>query len=149
MLKLEGIVGHVDDSAIAAKLHHLRHGGAVEYVLLSPADTQRKRLRVTSDAGTDCAIVLARDERLEDGSVLFIDDHRAIVVRLDELRWLTVEPTDLAAALELGYFVGNLHWRVKFEGQRLRIAIEGDEGFYRERLAPMIERRLARIVDAG
>ncbi len=149
MLKLEGIVGHVDDSAIAAKLHHLRHHGAVEYVLLAPADTQRKRLRVTSDAGTDCAIVLARDERLEDGSVLLIDDQRAIVVRLDELRWMVLEPANLSAALELGYFVGNLHWRVKFDGERLRVAIEGDESFYRERLAPMIEKRLARIVDVG
>ncbi len=147
MLKLEGIVGHVDDSAIAAKLHHLRHHGAVEYVLLAPADTQRKRLRVTSDAGTDCAIILARDERLEDGSVLLINDQRAIVVRLDELRWLVLEPTDLAAALELGYFVGNLHWRVKFDGSQIKVAIENDEAFYRERLAPMIERRLARIID--
>ncbi|MSO70244.1 MAG: urease accessory protein UreE [Alphaproteobacteria bacterium] len=147
MLKLEGIVGHVDDSAIAAKLHHLRHHGAVEYVLLAPADTQRKRLRVISDAGTDCAIILARDERLEDGSVLLIDDQRAIVVRLDELRWLLLEPTDLAAALELGYFVGNLHWRVKFDGSQIKVAIENDEAFYRERLAPMIERRLARIID--
>lgn len=147
MLKLEGIAGHVDDSVIAAKLHHLRHHGAVEYVLLAPADTQRKRLRVISDAGTDCAIILARDERLEDGSVLLIDDQRAIVVRLDELRWLLLEPTDLAAALELGYFVGNLHWRVKFDGSQIKVAIENDEAFYRERLAPMIERRLARIID--
>lgn len=147
MLKLQGIVGHVDDSAIAAKLHHLRHNGTVEYLLLAPADTQRKRLRVTSDVGTDCAIALARDERLEDGSVLLIDDQRAIVVRLEELRWLTLEPTSLPAALELGYFVGNLHWRVKFDGERLKVAIEGDEGFYRDRLAPMIGKRLARIVD--
>lgn len=149
MLKLQGIVGHVDDSTIAAKLHHLRHHGAVEYVLLAPADTQRKRLRVTSDAGTDCAVVLARDERLEDGSVLLIDDNRAIVVRLDELRWLTLEPTHLSAALELGYFVGNLHWRVKFDGQQIKVAMESDENFYRERLAPMIDKRLARIIDAG
>ncbi len=68
MLKLHGIVGHVDDSAIAAKLHHLRHNGTVEYVLLNPADTQRKRLRVTSDAGTDCAIA-----RTELGDVVVAD----------------------------------------------------------------------------
>ena len=149
MLKLEGIVGHIDDSVMAAKLHHLRHHGGVEYLLLSPADTQRKRLRVTSDAGTDCAIVLARDERLVDGSVLLIDDLRAIVVRLEAIRWMTVAPADLPAAIELGYFVGNLHWRVKFEGPSLKIAIEGDEDFYRERLAPLIAKRRVSIIDAG
>lgn len=149
MLKLEGIVGHIDDSVMAAKLHHLRHHGGVEYLLLSPADTKRKRLRVMSDAGTDCAIALARDEELQDGSVLFIDDLRVIVVRLEELRWMTVAPVDLPAALELGYFVGNLHWRVKFDGPTLKIALEGDEAFYRERLAPLIEKRRTRIVDAA
>jgi urease accessory protein len=149
MLKIEGIVGHIDDSVMAAKLHHLRHHGAVEYLMLSPADTKRKRLRVTSDAGTDCAIALARNDELQDGSVLFIDDLRAIVVRLEELRWMSVEPADLPGALELGYFVGNLHWRVKFDGPTLKIAIEGDEGFYRERLAPLIDKRRARIVDVG
>jgi len=149
MLKLQGIVGHVDDARIAAQLHDLRHHGGVEYLLLAPADTKRKRLRVTTDAGTDCAIALARDEELGDGSVLFLDDERAIVVRLDELRWLAVEPADLEAALQLGYFVGNLHWRVKFDGTRIKIAIEDEEAFYRERLAPMIEKRLAWIVDAG
>ncbi len=147
MLKLEGIVGHVDDSAVAAKLHHLHHNGTVEYLHLMPADTQRKRLRVTSDVGTDGAIARARDEQLEDGSVLFIDDHRAIVVRLDRQRWLTLAPRNLAAALELGYFVGNLHWRVRFDGERIKVAIEGDEGFYRERLAPMIEKHLATIIN--
>lgn len=149
MLKLQGIVGHADDAAIAAKLRELRHHGGVEYLVLAPADTKRKRLRLTTDAGTDCAVALARDEELGDGAVLFLDDERAVVVRLDELRWLTVEPTGPAAALELGYFVGNLHWRVKFDGARLKIAIEGEEGFYRDRLVPMVEKRLARIVDAG
>jgi urease accessory protein len=149
MRKLQGIVGHVDDATIAAKLHELRHHGSIEYLVLAPADVKRKRLRVTTDAGTDCAIALARDEELGDGAVLLLDEDRAIVVRLEALRWLTVEPADLAAALELGYFVGNLHWRVKFEGAQLKIALEGEEGFYRERLVPMVEKRLARIVDAG
>ena len=57
MLKLQGIVGHVNDAAIAAKLHELRHHGGIEYLVLAPADVKRKRLRVTTDAGTDCAIV--------------------------------------------------------------------------------------------
>jgi urease accessory protein len=147
MLRLEGIVGHVDDSVIAAKLHHLHHHGTIEHIFLTPADTKRKRLRIATDAGTDCAIALAREEELIDGSVLLIDDRRAIIVRLEAVDWLGVEPADLPAALELGYFVGNLHWRVRFDGARLRIALEGERAFYHDRLAPLLVKGKARILD--
>lgn len=149
MLKVEGIVGHVDDSVIASKLHHLHHHGVIEHVYLAPADTKRKRLRVSTDAGTDLAIALAREDELIDGSVLLIDDNRAIIVKLEALDWLVLEPTDLPAALELGYFVGNLHWRVQFDGGRIRVAIEGEEAFYRERLVPMLAKGRARIVEVS
>lgn len=149
MLKVEGIVGHVEDSVIASKLHHLHHHGTIEHVYLAPADTKRKRLRVATDAGTDLAIVLAREDELVDGSVLLIDDNRAIIVKLEALDWLVLEPADLPSALELGYFVGNLHWRVRFEGAHILVALEGEEAFYRERLAVMIAKGKARIVEGG
>ena len=44
-----------------------------------------------------------------------------------ETNWLLIAPTDAAAALELGYFVGNLHWRVRFDGHVLKIALDGPE----------------------
>ena len=44
-----------------------------------------------------------------------------------------------AAALELGYFAGNLHWRVRFEGERLLVALEGPEEDYLSRLKPFLD----------
>ncbi|HIC72256.1 MAG TPA: urease accessory protein UreE, partial [Alphaproteobacteria bacterium] len=40
---------------------------------------------------------------------------------------------------ELGYFSGNLHWRVRFEGNELKIALEGPEETYLKRLQPFLE----------
>ena len=147
MLRVESIAGHIADPALAVELRRLRRRGSIEYLVLAQADTQRKRLRLTSDAGTDCAIALPRNERLDDGSVLFIDEHRAIVVRIDKLPWLTVKPVSLASAIELGHLAGSMHWRVKFDGTRLKVAIEGDEGAYRDRMAPLLEKRMAVLVD--
>jgi urease accessory protein len=138
MLKLEGVIGSATDPAIAHKLHHLEHRGRVEYLTLSRDDTQRHRLRAATDSGTQCAVILERTQHLYNGAVLMLGEDRAIVVRMRERQWLDLVPRDLAAALELGYFAGNMHWSVRFEREVLRIALAGPEQDYLDRLRPMV-----------
>jgi urease accessory protein len=138
MLLLDRIIGHASDPRIADALHHVDHRDGVEYLTLSELDTQRHRLRVTTDRGTDCAIALSRAEHLANGAVLWLDHDRAVVVRMQETPWLALRPSDAGAALELGYFAGNMHWKVEFEGALLRIALHGPLESYLERLAPML-----------
>ncbi|PWT73300.1 MAG: urease accessory protein UreE [Proteobacteria bacterium] len=134
MLRLERILGHTSDAAIAKALHHVDHRGGVEYVVLDGIDTRRHRLRVLTDRGTDCAIALSRDEHLCNGAVLLLEDDRAVVVRMRDTQWLVLEARDAASALELGYFAGNMHWKVEFAGIRLRIAVDGPLERYLERI---------------
>jgi urease accessory protein len=139
MLRLDSILGHATDAALAERLHHLEHDGKVEYILLAGEDTARRRLHVATDRGTDCAIVLARSERLSNGAVLLLESDRAVVVRLKEAEWLTLQPRDAAAALELGYFAGNMHWPVRFDGAALKIALHGPAASYLERLDHLLK----------
>jgi urease accessory protein len=139
MLKLEAILGLATEADIAETLHHLEHHGQVEYLMLSEADTQRHRLRALTDRGTECAIALPRHQHLANGSVLMLEPDRAVVVRMQELQWLTLQPRDAEAALELGYFAGNMHWKVEFDGARLRIALQGPVETYLERLAHFMQ----------
>ena len=67
--------------------------------------------------------------------MLLLEEDRAVVVRMRETVWLALGPRDLAAALELGYFCGNLHWRVRFEGAVLKVALDGPRENYMARLA--------------
>jgi urease accessory protein len=138
MLRLNGLIGLVTDAAIAERLHRLEHQGRIEYIVLDGEDIARHRLRVRTDRGTECAIALARNERLANGAVLHLEDDRAIVVRLSEEAWLSLEPVDAAAALELGYFAGNMHWIVRFDGPTMRVALRGLEQDYLDRLAPLL-----------
>jgi len=62
-------------------------------------------------------------------------------------QWLAVRPGDMSSAVELGYFVGNLHWRVRFDGPVLYIALEGPERDYLDRLQPFLGSQRASIVD--
>ncbi len=138
MLRLNGIVGFASEPALAERLHDLGHRGGVEYLLLDREDTLRHRLRVTTDQGTECAITLPRTEHLSDGAVVLMETDRAILVRMNEEQWLALEPVDDAAALELGYHAGNLHWRVRFDGPVLLVAREGPAESYLDRLKPLL-----------
>lgn len=146
VLRLWGIVGQATDPGIAERLHRLDHSGRVESVRLDRDDVSRHRLRVLTDHGSECAISLPRAARLSDGSVLLLESDRAIVVRLKERQWLTLAPSDKAAALELGYFAGNMHWPVRFEGERLCLALQGPVEDYLDRLAPLLREGRVRPV---
>jgi urease accessory protein len=148
MLKLEAILGLATEADIAETLHHLEHHGQVEYLMLSEADTQRHRLRALTDRGTECAIALPRHQHLSNGAVLLLEEDRAVVVRMLETQWLVLQPRDAEAALELGYFAGNMHWKVDFEGERLRVAVQGAVETYLERLAHLMrDGRVSRVAD--
>jgi urease accessory protein len=147
MLRLDSIVGAATDTAVAERLHHLEHDGKVEYIELSGEDTARRRLHVTTDRGTECAIVLARTDRLSNGAVLLLERDRAVVVRLTEAEWLALQPRDAAAALELGYFAGNMHWPVRFDGTTLKVALHGPVQSYLDRLDHLLKDGRIRRLD--
>lgn len=147
MHTLTRIVGHATDNEIAHRLHDIEHHGVVHYILLNKQDTLRHRLRITTDKGTEVAIALPRSEQLTNGAVLMLGTDCAIVVRIQETTWLKLRARDNAAALELGYFAGNMHWKVKFDDSILNIAVEGPEQSYLDRLQPLLSSGKAVRVD--
>lgn len=138
MLTYTKIIGSISQPNIAEQLHQLEHHGMVRYVTLSGDDILRRRLRVHTDSGEECGIALDRSEHLFDGAVLHLDKGAAVVVRTARTHWLKLQARDVSAALELGYFAGNMHWAVNFEGTVLGIAIKGDLKDYQQRLQPML-----------
>lgn len=146
MLRLTRVLGHATDPAIAESLHRLDHHGGVERIRLSRADTARKRLHTFTDRGTEVGIMLDRAEQLANGAVLLLDDDRAIVVALDAPQWLGLAPRDAAAALELGYFCGNMHWKVRFAGEYLHVSLEGPREDYLVRLGQLMTSGAVRVI---
>lgn len=135
---LDRIVGWAGDDGVADSLHELRHRRAVEYLHLDVHDLDRRRLRVTSDAGTDYAVVLPRDAALADGAVLLLDADRAVVVRAGAPQTLMLRATDLPSALWLGFLAGHLHWKTDQDGDTLVVHLEGPESDYLARLADLL-----------
>jgi urease accessory protein len=141
MLRIDRILGSRSEREFAERIHALEHRGAVDLVNVPVADLARRRLLMTTSAGEELAIALPREQKLFDGAVLLIDGKRAIVVRAATERWLRLEPRSIGDAIELGYHAGNLHWRVRFEGEILFVALEGRPEGYVARLQELISSR--------
>lgn len=146
MITVTEIIGTAGDPQFAERLHELAHDGLVEYLSIDSSDMPRRRFRGRTDKGTDVALALDRSQRLKDGAIIILNDKRAIVVRTSEERWIRLEPRDSDAALALGYFIGNLHWRVRFEAGSILIALEGPEEHYVARLESFLASNRATIV---
>ncbi len=135
-------VGHVLggwlDPVFHDRIHALEHHGAVDLVIIPQADLARRRLLTTTRKGVQLAIALPREERLFDGAVLVLDEFHAIIVRAEAERWLRLKPRSIADAIELGYQAGNLHWRVRFDGEVLLVPLEGRPEDYAARLEDLL-----------
>jgi urease accessory protein len=139
VLRLHGIVGTSTDPVYAALLHELEHENGIELLFVPPSDSGRKRFRLSTDRGTDCAVSLDRDEELTDGALLYIDPRRAIIARFGEQEVWRLKPVNEEAALKLGWNAGNLHWRVRFEGDSLAVLLDAPLHTYRARIMPLLE----------
>jgi urease accessory protein len=135
---LDRIVGWVTDHAVAGQLHDLRHHHGVEYLDLDVHDLVRKRLRATSDAGTDYAIMLPRDSALADGAVLVLEPDRAVVVRAGAPRTMTLRANDVGAALRLGFLAGHLHWKVDQGEDTIVVHLDGPQSDYTSRIVELL-----------
>lgn len=133
------IVGAADQLDLREILHRLDHAHAVDHLRLPRSDLARRRLRGRTEAGREVAIALPRNKQLFDGAVLEVGDTAALVVRAEAEDWLRFIARDAATALRLGYFAGNLHWRVRFDADVLEIAVETDAQTYLDRLDPMLQ----------
>jgi urease accessory protein len=141
MLWIEQVLGSRLDPALSDRLHDLEHHGAVDLLTVPVADISRRRFRATTKGGTELAIALPRDQRLFDGAVLVLEPDHAVVVRVAQERWMRLQPRAIADAIELGYHAGNLHWRVRFAGEALLVAMEAPMDDYLARLSDLIRDR--------
>ena len=143
------ILGSANDPQFHDEVHRLEHAGHLEWLILPRADLARRRLRAATDKGSEIAIALPRDVGLFDRALLIQQSDLAVVVRVEAERWLAVRPRDQATALALGYHAGNLHWRVRFDGDLLMVAIERPLESYIDRLSEFMDNGSVAIEEAS
>jgi urease accessory protein len=71
--------------------------------------------------------------------LLYLAPDRAIIARFGEQESWRLKAVDQAAALKLGWNAGNLHWRVRFDGNCLVVLLDGPLETYRARIRPLLQ----------
>lgn len=145
---LEAVLGLASDGEWHDRLHALEHEGGLETVSIPEADAARRRMRVTTDRGRDCAIALPREQGLTDGAVLYHDGRLAIVLRIDGAARMRLRPVTVNDALRLGHWCGNLHWKVIFGDGVMDVVLDGPRERYEARLTDLKDLADFEILDA-
>lgn len=122
MILSECIIGDAGEDRYA--------GRATETIQLSAQEATKRRLRCTTDAGTDVGIDVAPGTFLSHGAVLHDDGVRIIVVarRPERVMTLSLPPTLAATALvqlaaRIGHAFGNQHVPIEIEGLMIRVPV--------------------------
>ena len=106
-LKIDGIVGYVSDPGLDEKVHSLQHQGRLEILLIQPQDVARHRLRAVTDKGTECQIIIPREQRL--GERYSLAEFRARCCRQDNGAALVkTPPINLLGCAWAGLFLWQL-----------------------------------------
>ena len=138
-LVLTEVLGRVAEQPWHDRAHAAEAAGRLETVRISRGDAARRRMRLTTDRGRDVALALPRDAALGDGSIVHAGADLMIVMRVDGGPRLRLVPADAVSALRLGYFCGNLHWKVDFDGDAIEVHMDGPEESFRARLVDAAE----------
>ena len=149
MMIVNEIIGLITDHDISNQLHDVSHHGVAEKIILSSADISRHRLKVKTNRGRDIAIQLPRNQHLQNGSVLHLAQDHAIWIEVDEPKYLSIKPSSIEVALELGYFAGNMHWPIRFKADVLQIQMQSHEAYYLERLSQFIEGQVIEVLNGS
>ncbi|WP_303647399.1 urease accessory protein UreE [Halohasta salina] len=139
MIRVDGIVGNVDDPDLADAIAAHEAAGTLETVTLDSADRRKSRLRVATDTGTDLGVLVDKPE-LAAGDVLVCDDDRAVVVAFESREAFVIElpQSTPAATVELGHRIGNQHWDIAVEDRTVYIPVEADRAIIEDVLGPYL-----------
>ena len=127
-------------------IHKLEHEEALDTIRLNADDLSRRRFTSETTFGKTVGISLPRSLKLYDGALLEISERYCLMVKVEPENWLRLEVQSADVALRLGYFAGNLHWAVKFDKNRLSVAISGDANSYLDRINNVFTDREVKIL---
>ncbi len=134
MLTVTTILGNIKkDPILNQRYEELFQKNLVESVIIQRSESEKVRMRKTSDKGTDIGFILPSRTRLKDKDVVFLDDAKMILVQLSPELVAVLsfkdyphhehdgqhKPDLINIAIKIGHTIGNLHRPLKLEENRV------------------------------
>ena len=86
----------------------------VETIYLSSENMLKRILRVTSDHNREYGITLEKNEKLSDGDILYNQDNKLIVVKMNSEDVLVIKPSTITEMGIIAHALGNRHLQAQF-----------------------------------
>jgi urease accessory protein len=104
-----------------------------ETIKISRLESERVRMRKTSDKGTDVALTLPQGTHLKHGDVLLFAENRMLIVEIEpenvamlEIKGNLHNHDILRLPVTIGHTIGNLHRPIKIEENKIYFPIQAD-----------------------
>lgn len=139
MITITTILGNIKkDSLLNQKYKEFFQKNLVENVTIRRSESEKARMRKTSDKGTDIGFILPSGTRFKDQDVVFLDEDKIIVIKLaTELVAIISFKNQLSneyqkqnrshlidIAVKIGHTIGNLHRPLKLENYKIIFPIQ-------------------------
>ena len=135
MIMIDAIIGNIKrDKKLQGDYISLRQKGLCEKIVISRLESQRVRMRKTTDKGTDIGLSLAQGTVIRNGDVLYRTEAKMIVVEVEpeDVAVLTLKRDEtpdnelFEVAVRIGHSIGNLHRPIKIEGEKIYLPIQAN-----------------------
>ena len=134
MITLESVLGNIyKDPSIKKKYDEMMSRSLCESIKISRMESQRVRMRKTSNNGTDIALIMPPGSKLRHGDVLLLTAEQMIVLELQPENVISLEIKEnlhghdiIEIPARIGHAIGNLHRPLKLEGRKIFFPIQAE-----------------------
>jgi urease accessory protein len=148
MITINSILGNVKDAQFADQYEQLSRINSCEVIRIQRSESQRVRMRKTSDKGTDIAFTLPQGIQIRHKDVVLYSPNKMIIIEIEPESVATISINEevgnlnsIEIPVRLGHTIGNLHRPLRIEGRNIYFPIQADTELemFRKLLDPIID----------
>ncbi len=139
MITINNILGNIKkETLLEQKYRELFKENLVENVIIQRSESEKVRMRKTSDKGTDIGFILSPGTQLKDQDVVFLEDDKMIMIKLKAELVAVISFKSqsfynnqnqnyfdlINIAIKIGHTIGNLHRPLKLRENKIIFPIQ-------------------------
>lgn len=134
LITINSVIGNIKkNNNLGQKYDEMCVRAASESIKISRLESERVRMRKTSDKGTDIALTLPQGTHLRHGDVIMLTEDKIVIVEIEpenvamvEIRGNIHDDDIIKVPVTIGHTIGNLHRPIKLEEDRIYFPIQAD-----------------------
>jgi urease accessory protein len=149
MITVNSIIGNIKkDKILRQKFDKMSAENSCETITIHRSESQRVRMRKTSDKGTDIALTLPQGTQLRQGDVIALAQDKMVIVDIEPESVAVIAVRNnldgqeiVEVPVRVGHTIGNLHRPIRLEGNKIFFPIQADTelDMFKKLFAPITE----------